>query len=81
MTLLSNGIRCAKLLWSVSVPYKITLLSNLNDGNMTNSHVSVPYKITLLSNNYFHTFWEYIVSVPYEITLLSNKMLCPGNIG
>ena len=56
----------------VSVPYEITLLSNLLVNLILCLLVSVPYEITLLSNNYFHTLWEYIVSVPYEITLLSN---------
>ena len=34
----------------VSVPYEITLLSNLPDDGLDNHVVSVPYEITLLSN-------------------------------
>ena len=34
----------------VSVPYEITLLSNVHAGNSKRAEVSVPYEITLLSN-------------------------------
>ena len=37
---------------NVSVPYKITLLSNLDPGTTNKISVSVPYEITLLSNPY-----------------------------
>ena len=36
--------------FNVSVPYKITLLSNANLDGLAAVFVSVPYKITLLSN-------------------------------
>ena len=35
----------------VSVPYEITLLSNILFGNILLTQVSVPYEITLLSNS------------------------------
>ena len=56
----------------VSVPYEITLLSNVNPNYGVESRVSVPYEITLLSNLSGTTEYYIIVSVPYEITLLSN---------
>ena len=37
---------------AVSVPYEITLLSNLNNVDFLNRIVSVPYEITLLSNSF-----------------------------
>ena len=57
---------------SVSVPYEITLLSNTQLVNNTNTIVSVPYEITLLSNLVLMVAVYEVVSVPYEITLLSN---------
>ena len=57
----------------VSVPYKITLLSNNLDGLTTVFTVSVPYKITLLSNDKLRKIIIHKVSVPYKITLLSNR--------
>ena len=56
----------------VSVPYEITLLSNIRGWFNACGMVSVPYEITLLSNSdeLFKKFSK--VSVPYEITLLSN---------
>ena len=58
----------------VSVPYEITLLSNLVMAVINLISVSVPYEITLLSNPkmFYVTFLK--VSVPYEITLLSNNI-------
>ena len=56
----------------VSVPYKITLLSNLKKKLRAESIVSVPYKITLLSNRQCRKSRQESVSVPYKITLLSN---------
>ena len=57
----------------VSVPYEITLLSNLANLMSYAPPVSVPYEITLLSNRFPHVMNYNKVSVPYEITLLSNK--------
>ena len=59
----------------VSVPYKITLLSNRAVISIIIPTVSVPYKITLLSNVYPGDIREDWVSVPYKITLLSNAAL------
>mgnify|MGYP004456954567 CR=1 FL=1 len=59
----------------VSVPYEITLLSNLNAWHNLRGYVSVPYEITLLSNRLLDVIGEFPVSVPYEITLLSNEHL------
>ena len=56
----------------VSVPYEITLLSNLLDKVILFLLVSVPYEITLLSNALRYVKGKRCVSVPYEITLLSN---------
>ena len=56
----------------VSVPYEITLLSNVQFFILAALHVSVPYEITLLSNLSLSTIRIPLVSVPYEITLLSN---------
>ena len=56
----------------VSVPYEITLLSNLVFGCALVLSVSVPYEITLLSNKKKTRLRSLFVSVPYEITLLSN---------
>ena len=58
----------------VSVPYEITLLSNLIYSDTINGTVSVPYEITLLSNVRIEHCAKILVSVPYEITLLSNHM-------
>ncbi len=57
----------------VSVPYEITLLSNLRSEEIKNDIVSVPYEITLLSNTATASPLSGLVSVPYEITLLSNR--------
>ena len=59
----------------VSVPYEITLLSNVLGVVLSVILVSVPYEITLLSNNQSLTNSKATVSVPYEITLLSNNQL------
>ena len=59
----------------VSVPYEITLLSNLHSVNLESGFVSVPYEITLLSNSIPYNHIIVMVSVPYEITLLSNYIL------
>ena len=56
----------------VSVPYEITLLSNLLSLCAALVEVSVPYEITLLSNITMMLLISRAVSVPYEITLLSN---------
>ena len=56
----------------VSVPYEITLLSNIGVGLKVVRKVSVPYEITLLSNKGGWQMKIIFVSVPYEITLLSN---------
>ena len=58
----------------VSVPYEITLLSNMILLNLLITQVSVPYEITLLSNSLGLLSINNAVSVPYEITLLSNGM-------
>ena len=57
----------------VSVPYEITLLSNLIGMISAFVSVSVPYEITLLSNVSMIYKKINAVSVPYEITLLSNN--------
>ena len=59
----------------VSVPYEITLLSNMCYILHSNGTVSVPYEITLLSNTLTISNQSLTVSVPYEITLLSNNLL------
>ena len=59
----------------VSVPYEITLLSNVQLWSMFTDMVSVPYEITLLSNVVVRVYIDLMVSVPYEITLLSNLPL------
>ena len=57
---------------NVLLPYKITLLSNL-ESNMNNVRVVLlPYKITLLSNNSISCTAFHAVLLPYKITLLSN---------
>ena len=66
--------------WAVSVPYEITLLSNLGSDFLYQCLVSVPYEITLLSNSFDYTGDDFIVSVPYEITLLSNFFYTPKKI-
>ncbi len=58
----------------VSVPYEITLLSNVIFNVSVMNRVSVPYEITLLSNGSFYSLFFITVSVPYEITLLSNHV-------
>ena len=57
----------------VSVPYEITLLSNIANIHIDIALVSVPYEITLLSNPLVNFSLFLGVSVPYEITLLSNS--------
>ena len=42
----------------VSVPYKITLLSNGVKSVFSTVSVSVPYKITLLSNEYSQAIFK-----------------------
>ena len=59
----------------VSVPYEITLLSNLSTASHCCVKVSVPYEITLLSNGVLSDIIYISVSVPYEITLLSNLVV------
>ena len=61
--------------YTVSVPYEITLLSNISDILGVTVPVSVPYEITLLSNPILSIIQIQLVSVPYEITLLSNSRL------
>ena len=61
-------------LFTVSVPYEITLLSNSKSTRTRIIYVSVPYEITLLSNHFLHLSILRKVSVPYEITLLSNSI-------
>ncbi len=39
----------------VSVPYEITLLSNIQKTTARKTQVSVPYEITLLSNKQMNT--------------------------
>ena len=56
----------------ISVPYEITLLSNLDFSDALVIIISVPYEITLLSNVVPPIFIWGFISVPYEITLLSN---------
>ena len=60
---------------AVSVPYEITLLSNVLVFLTSSVKVSVPYEITLLSNYSEGEAIESGVSVPYEITLLSNEYM------
>ena len=59
----------------VSVPYEITLLSNVAVRVYIDPMVSVPYEITLLSNMKERKKTLPKVSVPYEITLLSNSSI------
>ena len=60
--------------FAVSVPYEITLLSNIYNYESIRKVVSVPYEITLLSNRWANQVARVVVSVPYEITLLSNEL-------
>ena len=46
----------------VSVPYEITLLSNILCGSILLIQVSVPYEITLLSNS----IWGGVVVPPFQ---------------
>ena len=57
---------------SVSVPYKITLLSNGVAIASVTDLVSVPYKITLLSNGHYDTphidEFQYLIKLHYSQT-------------
>ena len=61
----------------VSVPYKITLLSNLDISVITSPTVSVPYKITLLSNGvgrgHSVDVFQYLIKLHYSQTSLMTK--------
>ena len=56
----------------VSVPYEITLLSNISNEDDTLPFVSVPYEITLLSNGgHYDTppYWfQYLMKLHYSQT-------------
>ena len=58
---------------TISVPYEITLLSNVSRTFGSFFFISVPYEITLLSNVVPPHINTESISVPYEITLLSNR--------
>ena len=57
----------------VSVPYEITLLSNVCKGFLCIYRVSVPYEITLLSNmlvvNFLSALFQYLMKLHYSQTL------------
>ena len=57
---------------SVSIPYGLTLLSNLGHIVVYMTVVSIPYGLTLLSNEGRKDYKCIIVSIPYGLTLLSN---------
>ena len=61
-----------RLLYSVLLPYEITLLSNQRKYYHHQNNVLLPYEITLLSNPGLAYDDSSVVLLPYEITLLSN---------
>ena len=61
----------------VLLPYKITLLSNHENGIPYELAVLLPYKITLLSNGMVSSAEKLYVLLPYKITLLSNRLKLP----
>ena len=63
-----------KLHNNVSIPYGLTLLSNVRVAFYLLLIVSIPYGLTLLSNNYNSAFIISLVSIPYGLTLLSNTI-------
>ena len=62
------------LIYVVSIPYGLTLLSNSRIGDFFDSFVSIPYGLTLLSNIVFYLLLILSVSIPYGLTLLSNRI-------
>ena len=56
----------------VSVPYEITLLSNILNIVKASDQVSVPYEITLLSNSVFgdlfDALFQYLMKLHYSQT-------------
>ena len=56
----------------VLLPYKFTLLSNLNGTGWNKNKVLLPYKFTLLSNAGSIKCGGDSVLLPYKFTLLSN---------
>ena len=79
-TALNHNMRHA-LLMPVSIPYGLTLLSNLKSIFWDNIVVSIPYGLTLLSNVTNRAFKIQVVSIPYGLTLLSNtgSLWCLGH--
>ena len=59
----------------VSIPYGLTLLSNICKSPYVRSIVSIPYGLTLLSNCCQCLIKKDNVSIPYGLTLLSNTSL------
>ena len=57
-------------------PYKITHLSNYDNGQRTISYALEPYKITHLSNDYGFLCIKNAALEPYKITHLSNTSVC-----
>ena len=59
-------------MYSVSVPYEITLLSNGQSYIVSFDYVSVPYEITLLSNLSFAValvrLFQYLMKLHYSQT-------------
>ena len=56
----------------VSIPYGLTLLSNIALSLLWLLGVSIPYGLTLLSNSLIAVMYSNTVSIPYGLTLLSN---------
>ena len=63
--------------FSVSVPYEITLLSNLINVFLLTLLVSVPYEITLLSNTNSaqtqNNAFQYLMKLHYSQTILPSE--------
>ena len=62
---------------TVSVPYEITLLSNVKAPEREKHRVSVPYEITLLSNRLMlaraHGGFQYLMKLHYSQTIGCNS--------
>ena len=59
--------------FSVLLPYRFTLFSNLPHTACALSRVLLPYRFTLFSNKYYKQLADGKVLLPYRFTLFSNR--------
>ena len=65
---------CNNCLFTVLIPYEITLFSNHTVRHIHIVLVLIPYEITLFSNILQQVRRMQAVLIPYEITLFSNTL-------